>query len=504
MGFIDNAIAAISPQWAYKRECFKQGLDALRSNYDAASYDKANSRWRTSNESADVTDKFERDTVRARARDLERNSDIMNSVIGAFKRNVVGSGFHVQAKTPDESVNTQLETLWKEWCKKQNCDVTGTQSLNQMIRMAVARKKIDGGIIFVKVYTKTGVVPFKLQLFEVDELDDTTFVRKNKANRLVDGVEYDRFNKPVGYHIKQYSIDGMETNESKYIPARDVIFYFAKKRPSQLREISDMAPTITRVRDANEFIGAVSIKERVNACLAVFIKHGIPSVGIGRNPGATSEGGRVTYEGKTLTPGMIKELNAGDEIQVVNPSGQATDASTFTKQQLRLIGAGQGLSYEATSRDMSQSNYSSARQGNIEDALTYEEEIELLLEVLDEIYETFVISAFLCGAVKMSNPIENKDMLRHEWAQPPKPWIDPAKESNANMVALRSGQKTFKAIAAENGKDWRDMLRDMADVIEEGKKLGIDMMSIIYGIQQQNMNGGDSNGKSEEADTDEV
>ena len=48
--------------------------------------------------------------------------------------------------------------------------------------------------------------------------------------------------------------------------------------------------------------------------------------------------------------------------------------------QQRLIGSGQGLSYEATSRDMSETNYSSARQAGIEDDLTFSEEVELLQE----------------------------------------------------------------------------------------------------------------------------
>lgn len=38
---------------------------------------------------------------------------------------------------------------------------------------------------------------------------------------------------------------------------------------------------------------------------------------------------------------MIKEMNVGDEIQVVNPQGQATDAASYIKLQQRLIGAGQ-------------------------------------------------------------------------------------------------------------------------------------------------------------------
>ena len=78
-------------------------------------------------------------------------------------------------------------------------------------------------------------------------------------------------------------------------------------------------------------------------------------------------------------------MNAGDEVQVVNPSGQGSDATNFAKLQQRLVGAGQGISYEAVSRDMAESTYSSTRQGLIEDELTYKEEKELLIEILDEI-----------------------------------------------------------------------------------------------------------------------
>lgn len=56
------------------------------------------------------------------------------------------------------------------------------------------------------------------------------------------------------------------------------------------------------------------------------------------------------------------------------------------------------MSYESTSRDMSETNYSSARQGMIEDDLTYTEEVELLQgKLMVEVYETFLISAVLAG-----------------------------------------------------------------------------------------------------------
>ena len=494
MSFVDNIIAFVSPSWAYKRESYRQGYEELKRNYDAGSYEKSNQNWRVMNQSAEFTDRGSRDNVRARARDLERNSDIMNAAIGAFKRNIVGGGYHIQAKTGDTELNNEIEKAWRKWCKKQNCDVTGTQSFNQIIRMAVERKKVDGGILFVKRYTKEGFVPFQLQMIEVDELDLNQTAPKKSTNKVVGGIEYNSYNKPQGYYIKQYSLDGYSMAEPVYVDAKDVIFYFTKKRPSQLREISDMAATIPRIRDLNEFMVAVSVKERIAACLSVFIKKMLPTTGIGRGTGGTDT--RTSYEGKTITPGMIKEMNAGDEIQVVNPTGQAADATSFTKLQQRLVGAGLGVSYEATSRDMSESNYSSARQALIEDELTFKEDKEQLIEILDEIYETFVISLVLAGVVNVPGFWGNKEeYLAHEWVQEPKPWIDPAKESKANETALMSGQKTFKQIAAESGKDWRTQIDDMAEVIEYGKEKGIDLGGVIFGQKTQ-----ENNQTSEEPD----
>ena len=367
MSWLDNVVAWISPEAGAKRAAWRATYNELR-NYDAGNNSRLNAGWRAANYSAEMTDRTSRDTIRARARDLERNSDIANSLISAYKRNVIGAGYNLQAKTKNAKLNADIEKLWKKWCKARNCDVTGTQTLNQILRMAVARKKVDGGILFVKVYTNDGMIPFKLQMIEVDELDTLQVGETAGGNRIVGGIEYNKYNRPVAYWIRQYGIDGFSLEKPRRIDANDVIFYYTKRRPSQIREMSDMSQTATRIRDTNEFMTAVSVKERIAACLSVFIKKQLPTVGIGRNA-AAENAGKHEYDGKTLTPGMIKELNAGDEVQVVNPTGQGSDATSFTKLQQRMIGAGQGLSYEATSRDMSETNYASARQGAIEDEM---------------------------------------------------------------------------------------------------------------------------------------
>ena len=305
MGFIDSVIAAVSPKRAYEREAWRQGLEAMRS-YDAAGFGRINSGWRAHNESAEVTDRHSRDVVRARARDLERNSDILQAVVLAYKRNVVGKGYTLRAKTGDDDLNRQIESLWHQWCKARNCDVTGEQSFNAILRMAVERKKVDGGILFLFRHTPGGVVPFKLQAIEVDELDVSRSAPRRQGNRVVGGIKYNTWRRPVGYWIQQYDLEGWR------------------------------------------LLDAVSIKERIAACLAVLIKKAIPTgTGLGRS-GIRGPDGRVDYSGKKLGPGMIMEMGAGDEAQVVDPKGAATDATAFLKVQQGLIGAGQGLSCPAS------------------------------------------------------------------------------------------------------------------------------------------------------------
>lgn len=481
---LDKAIEWADPEAAYKREAYRRALEAER-NYDAGSFGRQNAKWRATIESAEITDRMSRDVVRARARDMERNSDVANSVISAHKRNVFGAGYRLRVTTGDNILNKELEKLWQKWCKARNCDVTGTQSFNEMMRMIVKRKKVDGGILIKKCYTKDGIVPLQLQCIEVDELDVNHMIPHNKENRVVGGIEYNAYNKPVGYFICTYEIDGSINTDPVYVEAKDIIFWYTKHRPSQIREMSDISATLTRIRDVNEFIRAVSVKERILACLSVFIKRLLPQpgLGVGGRGGGKEDGERkYDYNGKTVSPGMIMNLNVGDDVEVVNPSGQSSDATSFTKQQNRMIAAGQGLSYETVSRDMSESNYSSARQGMIEDELTYAEDCEHLIDIMTEIYENFVISCVLCGKVEIKDFWENKaDYLEHKWIKAPKKWIDPKKEAEANKIALNTGQKSWADLAAEQGKDWKEAIDEIAEIVEYGNECGIDMKKVMFG-----------------------
>ncbi len=461
---------------------WKQEWDAVR-GYDAAGHTRANANWRVSNESEEVTARYSRDTIRARARDLERNSDIIQAVLHAFKRNVVGRGFTLRAMTGDDVLDSQIEQLWKRWCRAENCSVTGEQSFLEILRMMVQRKKVDGGILILYRNVRGGMIPFQLQCLEVDELDQTQTVPRQKGNFVSGGVEYTPYNKPVGYWFRQYDIEGQPLQEPFYVRAEDVFFYKSRYRPSLLREVSDLAPIVTRIRDINEFITAVATKERVAASFGLLIKKTSSAGGNGRSAALSAGGrGQVDYASKRIFPGMIMEMGVGDDAVVIDPKDAANDAATFLKLEQGLIAAGVGISYEALSRDMNHANYSSARQNALEDENTYAEEIELLSVFLSEVYENFVRSAVLSGLLNLPDFWRDQEKyLAHTWIKTPKKWIDPVKEASADQVALRSGQKTFQDLQAEKGKDWREAIDEMAEAIAYGKEKGIDMGGVLFG-----------------------
>lgn len=476
MNFIDRTIGIFSPKAAYNRARWRE---AFRSFYDSGSSDRPNTGWTTINQNAEQTDKVQRDVIRARARDLERNSDMAESIIGSFERNIIGTGMTLQAKvkkkdgSEDEVLNNEIEELWNEWCRARNVDITGQQCFKEMQRMAVRRMQVDGGIIFVKVYTADGLLPFKLQIREVDDLDNLKNSYGYGKKRIVGGIELDEHNKPIAYYLKKYTPDGFYFGESEKIPANRVIFLWDKKRPSQVREISPMARTVQRVKDVDEFTEAISVKERILACLSVFITKVNPSGSLGRNVKVDKKSG---YPTRTIAPGMIQELEPGEKVEVVNPSGQASNAKEFITTQQRLAGSGQGISYEAASRDMSQVNYSSARQGLLEDQKTYTIMQDFIKDHLCyEVYTEFVISAVLAGKLSIPDFWQNKhNYLKHSWITSGWSWIDPLKEVKANIEAIDNSMDTLANVCGARGMDWKDVMKQRAKEKEYSKQLGID------------------------------
>ena len=132
-----------------------------------------------------------------------------------------------------------------------------------------------------------------------------------------------------------------------------------------------------------------------------------------------------------------------------------------------------GIGYENASRDMSNVNYSSARQNLLEDQKNFTDwQMWLIEHFLMEIYTEVIISAILAGTLNVKNFWgKKKDYLAHRWIAPGWSWIDPQKEVNANKIAMETGQDSVINICAKAGLDYKEVLEDQAKVLAYKKAL---------------------------------
>jgi lambda family phage portal protein len=499
IGVLDNVIAAISPAWAWRREVFRQGLQAMR-NYDAGRHDRLTP-WTPAVGPAEQIDASYRDTLRARARDLERNNDVAGSAIGAIIRNVVGTGIRPQARVRqkdsdeyDERLNAQLEEEFAKWAKASNCDISGQQSFYELQAMILRRRVVDGEIFIHKVTPREKQrIPLELQVLESDLLD-ASLVRQTSdtSNAIVSGIELNPYYRPVQYWFQAQSPDGYVTvGTSTPIKADRIIHLYSKIRPSQIRGVSELAQVMIRMRETGEYLDAELVAAKIAACYALFVKKDLPTNPVGRLAKDTTTNKRID----TIEPGMIEYLLPGEEIQAANPSRSATTVRDFTEIETRLIAAGMGMSYEVVSRDMSKSNYSSARQNHLEDRKTWLPMQAYMVEhFCRPIWEEFVKALVLSGRVDIPDFWEDPERyFVCDWIAPGWAWIDPLKEVNALRAEVGSGMITLQQICAEKGLDWQEVLRQRAREQQYAQSLGL---QLDFGSKSAKVEGGGDDGEA--------
>src|SRR5262245_59428911 len=112
--------------------------------YEGAQINRLTGDWISVLLSADQEIKGSIRLLRARARDLGRNNPIAKCYLNLLAANVVGdAGIRYQSKVRNnsgdlnESLNTKIETAWREWSKVGNCTADGQLSLRGVQDLAI-------------------------------------------------------------------------------------------------------------------------------------------------------------------------------------------------------------------------------------------------------------------------------------------------------------------------------------------------------------------------------
>jgi lambda family phage portal protein len=162
-------------------------------------------------------------------------------------------------------------------------------------------------------------------------------------------------------------------------------------------------------------------------------------------------------------PGMIfDDLRPGEEIGMIDTSRPNTNLQAHRDGQLRAIAAGIGGSYSSISRNYN-GTYSAQRQELIEQWTHYQSMTEAFTaQFVRPVWERFVALALASGLVKAPLELDMATLDDALFVGQTMPWIDPAKEAQANEILERNCYKSGPEIIRARGGNPRETLTQQA------------------------------------------
>ena len=285
------------------------------------------------------------------------------------------------------------------------------------------------------------------------------------------GVEFDRTNRIVAYHIRPHAhSDPFEVTSVKAVrmPASEIIHVFRPLLPGMVRGLSWFAPVLLSAADLNKLTDAILQRSLVSALHTAFI---------------TSESGGVPYEGDStgnamevsMEPGAAVLLDPGQSVEFANLPDQG-GAAELMKTVLRQIAVGSGVTYESATGDYSEINFSSSRAAKLEHRrfISAVQRHTLIFQFCRPVARRFVRWQVLRGRVSardfMADP---RTFEASKWLPPAWAAVDPLKEARAAQIELENNLRSRSDLISERGMDAEEVDAEIAADAARLTRLGI-------------------------------
>lgn len=465
--------------WPFAR---KKKTPARRA-YAGAEMGRLLADWVAQSTSADAELRGSLKQLRFRSRQLARDNDYMKNFLREVRNNVIGQGIPFQGqvmkqrgKTLDESINSQIESAWWRWCRKEFCHVSGQLCFDDIERLLIQAIASDGEVYVRKIRRPFGgsTIPFALELLEADMINDDENGISPTGNEIRMGVEKDQWGRPVAYYVRTRhpgdyvaSYGRGKIYESVRVPAEEIIPLFVHERLSQSRGVPWIASALKRLHHLNGYEEAEVIAARAGASLMGFIE---------------SESGQLQGDDvvgaervSDFQPGVFKYLAPGEKVNVPDMNRPSGVFDPFTRAMLRGVSAGVGVSYESISKDYSQGSYSSARQALLADRDNWRVLQKWMIQNFHQpVFEAWLDMAVLSGALVLRDyELMPERYTGVRWMPRGWAWIDPQKEVAAYKEAIRGGMTTLSKVVAQDGDDIEDLMVQREREVKRAAELGL-------------------------------
>lgn len=470
------------PQQEQQRRKFTGLGRHLARMFDAGKADRLTDNWGTMPLTADDIIRRNQRVLVARSREQAANNDYARAFLRMARQNIVGArGVQLQAQAKDPSgsldtlANDAIELAWRDWGHRNNCDVTGQQSWRSIQASCVTSAAKDGEFMLLKVYGRdAGPWGFALQILDPQRCPvDFDQVQLGSGKFVRHGIEFNRYGRPLAYYFTtteaedaDYSYGGRHYNR---IPADRIIHGFLPDIVGQKRGLPWMATGLWRAQMLGGFEKAALVNARVSAAKGGFFEW---EEGYGPEPEEDEE----LY--MDAEPGSFQELPAGVRFREWNPQYPSGEFAPFHKSMLRGIASGWGVAYNNLANDLEGVNFSSIRQGKLDERDNWKDLQEWLIEQLIEpVFEAWLPRALLGERIKVNGkPLKAERLSKYRqvsWQPRRWEWIDPRADMDAAERSKNNLLASPSQIIRDQGRDPQTVWREIARDIETMKAAGI-------------------------------
>lgn len=430
--------------------------------------------------------------LRARSRDMHRNSAHGTGFTRDLRDNVVGveeGGIRLQARNRysdgrtltgftsefNKDLNDHLEARWVAWGEPEVCSADGRSSWADLQRLYITTLAVDGEVLWRELPGFDNAFGYAVEILDADQIDETlNRPRSEGQNEIRYGVEVDRYNRPVAYWMWQgHPSEWAKRKERTRVSAEFVHLDFIQLRPGQTRGVPWLSPVLFLWRHWEGFTQAEVMQARAAACMGGFFT----ATGTDADMWLPTSG-KPNEKGEpiamSMEPNLYRMLPPGLKLDNVEPTHPNPNAPEFRRDILMTLAKGLGPSFTTTSGDFSNTNYSSGRMGLLPERDFFRACARFETRRFHRlVYRGWLNASALNGAIAVPSQ-DPATYSAHKWEYRGWPWIDPLNDAQAKELMLALGLTTPQKMCAELGVDFEENLEEL----KEAKRLAAE-----YGVE---------------------
>ena len=465
--------------------------------------------------SANAANRWERQTISNRARQLVRDEPEAATGVRQSVGMVIGSGWRFRSLpnaralgiTKDEAktLGDSIERLIATWATDplRRCDLSRRHDFGGMLRLMWREWKTAGetlGVLNLRDRWNP-VLQTTLNVVDTDRLSNPngSFDTKN----LREGVALDDDGAAIGYHIQRghpgdFTTNALDTLIWDYVPrnasyGRPVVVHgFETTQPGQARGVSAFGPLIETFIMIGQYKSAELQTALINALFGAFVRSGFDPqsvaeiLGVSDNSGvnlSSFQDARTAFYAESpveFQGTRIPVLMPGDSVDLNTVPRSASAFDQFYQTMMQSTAAHLGLFEGQITGNYRGLNYSTLRGvfNEVWQQVAVQRSdfgaqiaVPIVLALIDEAEDRGLLDVPDHCAPLWDNPAA---WVRGEFIGPARGQIDPEKEAKANLLNLEGQLTTRTAIWASQGADFEDGIRTMRDEMDMMADAGLD------------------------------